>query len=56
MDCLSISVNERDQFIQRIMKQDNDVLKFYDYDPTEGESFERRLQVPNNGREKAIAK
>ncbi|WP_281198830.1 bacillithiol biosynthesis cysteine-adding enzyme BshC [Staphylococcus schleiferi] len=56
MDCLSISVNERDQFIQRIMKQDNDVLKFYDYDPTEGESFERRMQAPNNGREKAIAK
>lgn len=56
MDCLNITVNESDQFINRLKQQDPDVLQFYDYDPVKEESYARRMQQPNNGREREIAK
>lgn len=32
MDCLNITVNESDQFINRLKQQDENILQFFDYD------------------------
>ncbi|EGQ3202515.1 bacillithiol biosynthesis cysteine-adding enzyme BshC [Staphylococcus pseudintermedius] len=56
MDCLNITVNESDQFINRLKQQDENILQFFDYDPVEEESYARRMQQPNNGREHEMAK
>ncbi|REI07288.1 bacillithiol biosynthesis cysteine-adding enzyme BshC [Staphylococcus felis] len=56
MECLNIKIDEKDEFISRLINQDTSILQFYDYDPNSTKSFEKRMDHPNNGREKEVAR
>ncbi|MBI5974524.1 bacillithiol biosynthesis cysteine-adding enzyme BshC [Staphylococcus canis] len=55
MECLNIKIDEKDQFILKLMNQEPSVLQFFDYDPNVMTSFEKRMDQPSNSREEAIA-
>ncbi|UDI78508.1 bacillithiol biosynthesis cysteine-adding enzyme BshC [Staphylococcus taiwanensis] len=55
MDCQVTYFKEKDSFISRLKESDEQLLKFYQYDPMEQSSFVNRLQRPNNGRERQLA-
>ncbi|QLK85794.1 bacillithiol biosynthesis cysteine-adding enzyme BshC [Staphylococcus sp. 17KM0847] len=55
MDCLNITVNEKDSFIKEYTNHNAQILKFYAFDPNSSESYDQRMTSPNNGREQAVA-
>ena len=51
MKCNVIKLNEDDQFISKIKNGDSQIARFYEYDASLSDSFSKRLNTPNNGRE-----
>nr|WP_263313589.1 bacillithiol biosynthesis cysteine-adding enzyme BshC [Mammaliicoccus sp. Marseille-Q6498] len=55
MDCKMTTIDKRDSFIDKYINQSDDVLNFYEYDPTNQSAFKSRAQLSANGREQELA-
>ncbi len=55
MKCNVIKLNEDDQFISKIKNGDSQIARFYEYDASLSDSFSKRLNTPNNGREEQLS-
>ena len=55
MKCNVIKLNEDDQFISKIKNGDSQIARFYEYDASLRDSFSKRLNTPNNGREEQLS-
>ncbi|GGI41595.1 bacillithiol biosynthesis cysteine-adding enzyme BshC [Mammaliicoccus stepanovicii] len=56
MDCMKTIIDEHGSFIDRYTNHDKDILNFYEYDPSNQDAFNKRFQVPSNGRESELAR
>jgi len=55
MDCQVTYFKEKDAFITKLENSDEQLLKFYQYNPVEQSSFINRMNSSNNGREQQLA-
>lgn len=55
MDCQVTYFKEKDSFITKLKNSDEQLLKFYQYNPTEKASFDKRMKQPSNGREQQLS-
>ncbi|PNZ26202.1 bacillithiol biosynthesis cysteine-adding enzyme BshC [Staphylococcus petrasii] len=55
MDCQVTYFKEKDSFITKLKNSDEQLLKFYQYNPTEKASFDKRMKQPSNGREQELS-
>lgn len=55
MDCQVTYFKEKDSFITRLKNSDEQLLKFYQYNPNEKASFDERMKQPSNGREQQLS-
>lgn len=55
MDCRTVKLNEKDQFISKIGNSDSEITSLYQYDAVQQQSFTERMAKANNGREKELA-
>ena len=55
MKCNVIKLNEDDQFISKIKMAILKLRGFYEYDASLRDSFSKRLNTPNNGREEQLS-
>ena len=56
MECNTVKLNEKDQFINKIKNSDAQVTTFYEYDAVKEDSFIKRLKATNNGKEHQLSK
>ncbi|BCU52069.1 putative cysteine ligase BshC [Staphylococcus auricularis] len=55
MDCKTVKLDEKDQFINRIKQSDATLMNFYQFDAMSQAHYEQKINSPNNGRESALA-